>query len=170
MDETSPTFEQVIELMRSAKPPIACRVVELRDHLAERSARVLFDGLQGWFIEDDTRVELRASENCALFDADGKLERVGPMSAGVYSNGCVKAPIEGHLMDLHRVTGRVIRREELDGRQTVLVEAFGLKSDEDIAFRLHVDLATGIVLQISRPDLGVVLRLEELRVGSSSAE
>jgi hypothetical protein len=47
MLEPLPTFEQVCELMRSPKPPIACRVVELDGGSVRRTATVLFDGLQG---------------------------------------------------------------------------------------------------------------------------
>jgi len=52
MVEPLPTFEQVCELMRSPKPPIACRVVELDGGSVRRTATVLFDGLQGWYIDD----------------------------------------------------------------------------------------------------------------------
>jgi hypothetical protein len=52
MVEPLPTFEQVLELMRSPKPPIACRVVELDGRSTRRAAAVLFDGLQGWYIDD----------------------------------------------------------------------------------------------------------------------
>jgi hypothetical protein len=166
--EPLPTFQDVVALMRSAKPPLACRVVELRGKVTERSARVLFDGLEGWFIEDDSRIELRTSEGCVLFDSDGKLERIGPTSTGVHSNGWVKTPIQGHLMNLDDAAGRVIRRDEVDGRQALLVEVDGLRRDEDIAFHLHVDLITGIVVQMSRPDMGVVLCVEDLRVGTTT--
>lgn len=46
MVEPLPTFEQVLELMRLPKPPIACRVVEFDGRTARRTAAVLFDGLQ----------------------------------------------------------------------------------------------------------------------------
>lgn len=166
MDETLPTFEEVVELIGSTKPPVACRVVELRGDGTERSAKVLFDGVESWFIEDGARVELRASRDRVLFDEAGELRRVGPGSAFVYSNAWVKTPIEGYLMNLEGATGRVTGRDEVDGRQAVIAEFLGLRVGEDIAFLLHVDLETGIVLRMSRPDLGEVLRIEGLRVGT----
>jgi hypothetical protein len=92
MTEPLPTFEQVRELMRSSKPPIACRVVELDSGTARRMAAVLFDGLQGWYIDDGTRVEVRSSDEVVLFDSEGGLQRIGPGMGGVHSNGWVKTP------------------------------------------------------------------------------
>ncbi len=151
--------------MRQARPPITCRVVEFRAELTARSARVMFDGSQGWFIEDDAGVEFRACDGSVLFDADGRLEHV---SGDAHSNAWVKTPIQGDRMNLDDATGHVIGLEEFDGRQTVVVDTLGLRAGEDVTFRLHVDLATGIVLQMSRQDLGTVLRIEQLRVGASS--
>lgn len=168
MEETLPTFDEVVELIRSAKPPIACQVVELRDSVTLRSARVLFDGLQTWFIDDDGKIELRGSDGSALFDAAGELERVA-LGKGkmVHSNGWVKTPIEGRRMDLDRASGRVVGREDVGDRRAILVEFLGLKAGEETTFQFHVDLATGIVLRMSRSDLGQVLRVAGLRVGTA---
>jgi hypothetical protein len=111
MVEPLPTFEQVLELMRSSKPPIACRVVELDGVTPRRTAAVLFDGLQGWYIDDGARAEVRSSNESALCDSGGKLQRVGPGVGGVHSNGWVKTPIEPRRMSLDRATGRVLRRD-----------------------------------------------------------
>lgn len=165
MDETLPTFDEVVDRIRSPKPPLACRVVELRDGVAERSARVFFDGIAGWFIESDERVEFRHSDDFVVFDEGGELKRVGP-GMQVHSNAWVKTPIEGRRMSLDEATGRVIGGEEVDGRRSILVEFLGLKSGEDTAFQLHIDLETGVVLRMSRPDLGLILRLEDLRIGT----
>jgi hypothetical protein len=73
MVEPLPTFEQVLEPMQSPKPPIACRVVELDGGSVRRTATVLFDGLQGWYIDDGARVEVRSSDESVLFDSDGKI-------------------------------------------------------------------------------------------------
>jgi len=69
MVEPLPTFEQVLEPMQSPKPPIACRVVELDGGSVRRTATVLFDGLQGWYIDDGARVEVRSSDESVLFDS-----------------------------------------------------------------------------------------------------
>jgi hypothetical protein len=119
MVEPLPTFEQVLELMRSPKAPIACRVVELDGRTARRTAAVLFDGLQGWYIDDGARVEVRSSDESVLFDSEGNLQRVGPGVGGVHSNGWVKTPIEPRRTSLERATGRVIRRDPLDERPTL---------------------------------------------------
>ena len=68
-------------------------------------------------------------------------------------------------MSLDQATGRVIGLEDVDGRRSVLAEFHGLRSGEDAAFTLHIDLDTGLVLRMSRADLGVILRLEDLRIG-----
>jgi hypothetical protein len=166
MVEPLPTFEQVLELMRSPKPPIACRVVELDGRTARRTAAVLFDGLQGWYIDDGARVEVRSSDESVLFDSEGNLQRVGPGVGGVHSNGWVKTPIEPRRMSLDRATGRVVRRDMMEERPTLVIEALGLREGEDVIFEMQVDVATGVVVQISRNDLGLVLRVETLRVGS----
>jgi hypothetical protein len=166
MVEPLPTFEQVVELMRSPKPPIACRLVELDGVTPRRTAAVLFDGLQGWYIDDGARVEVRSSDESVLFDSEGNLQRVGPGVCGVHSNSWVKTPIEPRRMRLDQATGRVLRRDMLDERSTLVIEALGLREGEDVIFEMQVDVATGVVVQMSRADLGLVLRVEALRVGS----
>jgi hypothetical protein len=160
-----PTFDQVVSLIRSPKPPLACRVVELRYGVEGRSARVLFDGISSWFIESDERIEFRHSDDLALFDEGNKLRRLGP-NVRSHSNGWAKTPIEGNRMILDQATGRVIGLEDVDGRRSVLAEFHGLRSGEDTVFQLHIDLDTGLVLRMTRTDLGPILRLEHLRIGS----
>jgi hypothetical protein len=69
-------------------------------------------------------------------------------------------------MSLDRATGRVLRGDTLDERPTLVIEALGLREGEDVTFEMPVDVATGVVVQISRNDLGLVLLVEGLRVGS----
>jgi len=85
---------------------------------------------------------------------------------GVHSNGWVKTPIEPRRMSLDRATGRVLRGDTLDERPTLVIEALGLREGEDVTFEMQIDVATGVVVQISRNDLGLVLLVEGLRVGS----
>jgi hypothetical protein len=73
-----PPFEQVLELMRSPKPPIACRAVELDGRTARSTAVVLFDGLQGWYIDDGARVEVRSSGESVLFDSEAAFSELAP--------------------------------------------------------------------------------------------
>jgi hypothetical protein len=54
----------------------------------------------------------------------------------------------------------------IDERPTLVIEALGLREGEDVIFEMQVDDATGVVVQVSRADLGLVLRVEGLRVGS----
>jgi len=167
MVEPLPTFDEVREQMRSPKPPVGCRVVEFDHGEVRRSATVLFDGLQGWYIDDGTQVEVRGSDECVLFDSDGTLERVGPGLGYVHSNAWAKTPIEPRRMLLDEARGRVLRRDEVNGRSVVVVEFSGLRRpDDDVVFEMQVDAATGVVLAMSRPDLGLVLRVDDLRVGS----
>jgi len=51
-------------------------------------------------------------------------------------------------------------------RSSVLAEFNGLRAGEDVVFQLHIDLDTGVVVRISRADLGLILRLDDLRIGS----
>ena len=152
--------------MRSPKPPMACRVVEFDGGSVRRTATILFDGLQGWYIDDGDRVEVRSSDESVLFDSEANLQRVGPGVGSVHSNGWVKTPIEPGRMSLDRATGRVLRRDTLDGRPTLVIEALGLRESEDVIFEMQVDIATGVVMAMSRANLGLVLRVEGLRTGS----
>jgi len=68
-------------------------------------------------------------------------------------------------MNLDRATGRALRRDAFEEQSTLVIEALGLREGEDVAFGMPVDVATGVVMEMSRADLGVVLRVEGLRVG-----
>lgn len=162
---TLPAFDEVLALIRLPKPPLACRVVEMRDGDELRSARVIFDGIAGWLIETEDGRELRHADDFVLFDDAGVLRRIGP-HLDSHSNGWVKTPIEGKRMSLDQATGRVIGLERIDGRESVLAEFHGLRSGEDATFQLSVDLATGVIVRIVRTDLGLILRLEDLRIGT----
>jgi hypothetical protein len=72
-------------------------------------------------------------------------------------------------MMLDRATGRVVRRDTLENRPTLVIEAEGLREGEDVTFEMQVDVATGVVVQMSRNDLGLVLRVEGLRIGSTES-
>jgi hypothetical protein len=69
-------------------------------------------------------------------------------------------------MSLDRATGRVLRRDTLDERPTLVIEVLGLREGEDVNFEMQVDVATGVVMAMSRADLGLVLRVEGLRIGT----
>jgi hypothetical protein len=56
--------------MRSPEPPVACRVIELESGSVRRTATVLFDGLQGWYIDDGSRVEVRSSDGSVQLDSE----------------------------------------------------------------------------------------------------
>ncbi|HEY6651340.1 MAG TPA: hypothetical protein VI364_03495 [Actinomycetota bacterium] len=68
-------------------------------------------------------------------------------------------------MSLDQAVGRVIGPEDVDGRRSVLAELHGLRSGEDTAFQLHIDLDTGLVLRTARAELGLILQIEDLRIG-----
>ena len=165
MGSALPTFDQVVDLIRSPKPPLACRVLELSNGDEMRSARVIFDGMSAWFIESDEMVEFRIADDLAVFDEGGELKRVGP-GMGVHSNPWVKTAIQGERLNLDEASGHVIRREVVDGRPAILVEVIGLRAGEDTVFELQVDLETGVILRMSRPDLGPILRVDDLRIGT----
>ena len=109
MESPLPTFAEVVASIKSPKPPLTCRVVEFEDGAEKRSARVIFDGLSGWFVEDDARVEFRSSDDRVLLYESGVLRAL----PGAHSNGWVKTPIQGRRMSLEGSTGNVIDREDL---------------------------------------------------------
>ncbi|MGZ8619581.1 MAG: hypothetical protein ACXWYE_06740 [Actinomycetota bacterium] len=165
MGEALLTFDEIVDLIRTPKPPLACRVVELTDGDEVRSARVIFDGIAGWLIETDEGTEFRHADDFVLFDKEGTLRRLGP-GLSAHSTGWVKTPIEGRRMSLDQASGRVLGLGVVDGRRSMRAEFRGLRAAEDAVFEFDVDLETGIVLRMSRTDLGLVMRLEDLRIGS----
>jgi hypothetical protein len=162
MEKQLPTFDNVVASLRSPKPALACRIVELERGIVKRSATVIFDGLTGWFIESEGRVEFRPTDDRVLLDEGGTL-RCWP---GAHSNGWVKTPIQADRMSLEEVTGRVLGREEIDDRPAIVAEFKGLRSGEDTVFRFHVDEETGVVLRMSREDMGMILRVDAFRVAT----
>jgi hypothetical protein len=164
--DATPSFDRIRGLIESHKPPLACRVVELTNGEVVRSASVIFDGINGWYVDDGTRVELRAAEDRATFVEAGAVERVGPGMV-VSSSNWVKSAIDGRrIAYLDEASGVVIGREAVEGRSCWVVETDGLKRDVDALFRLHVDEETGVILRMSRDDVGEVLRVEQLLYGT----
>ena len=160
MGKPLPSFDEVVASLRSPKPALACRVIELERGDEKRSATVVFDGLSGWFIDSEGRVEFRPTDDRVLFLESGTLRSL----PAAHSNGWVKTPIQGSRMTLDDATGRVLGREEIDGRSAIVAEFSGLRRGEDTVFLFHVDEQTGVVLRMSREDMGTVLRVDDLRV------
>jgi hypothetical protein len=73
-----PTFDELRELMVSRKPPLTARVVQQRADEPNRSGSVIFDGFNGWYIDDGRRIELRPAEDRAVLIEGGVIERYGP--------------------------------------------------------------------------------------------
>ena len=166
MAEALPSFEQVQRLIASKKPPLAARVVERRDGQIAREASVVFDGINAWFIDDGSKIELRAAEDRAVFVEDGELERVGPGMVASSGNW-VKSVVDGRrLASLDRAEGEVSGPDELVGRRCWLVRATGLRADEEAVFLLHVDTQTGVIMRTAREDIEVIVDVEELLLGS----
>jgi len=166
--EETPTFDEVKRLIAAKKPPLAARVVERRDGNPTREASVVFDGINAWFIDDGSRIEMRAAEDRVVFVEEGSVERVGPGMVAS-SNNWVKTPIDGRRMPyLDRSEGEVLGRDELFERSCWLVRAEGLRADEDAVLLLHVDTETGVILREAREDADVVLDVEELMLGTAT--
>ncbi len=166
MSDAMPSFDLIRGLIEAQKPPLTARVTEIRDDTALRSALVIFDGINGWYIDDGERIEFRAVEDRVLFVEAGSVDRYGPGMVASSGNW-VKSVIDGRrIAYLDRAEGTVLGRDEVDGRPCWVVEASGLKRDDDIVFTLRVDEQTGVILRMARGDLGEVMRVEELRVGS----
>ena len=160
-----PTFDELRELMMSRKPPLTARVVQQRAVEPDRAASVIYDGLNAWYIDDGTSVELRPAEDRAVLVEAGVAERFGPRM-NVYAHGWVKVAIDPRRMaELEDATGSILGREPALGRDCWIATVAGLKSDEEVELRLHVE--TGVVVRIAREDLpGEVLEVRELRLGT----
>jgi hypothetical protein len=162
-----PTFDALRELMMSRKPPLTARVVQQRAHEPDRSASVIYDGLNAWYIDDGTSVELRPAEDRAVLVEGGVAERFGPRM-NVYAHGWVKLAIDPRRMsELEDATGSIVGREGALGRDCWVATVVGLKSDEEVELTLHVDVETGVVVRIARHDMpGEMLEVRELRLGT----
>ena len=158
-----PTWEEVRALMLAPKPPLACTAFGLG---RGGQVRVLFDGAETWFLEDDGRVELRASDERSMLDGDDGLRRTDGVH--VHSFGWVKSAIEPRrLGSLQDADGAVTGREDAGGRPCLVVEASGLKREGGAPFRLWVDEETGVILRMVRiDDPAPLLVLYGLRVGT----
>jgi hypothetical protein len=164
--EPLPSFNHLRGLIASKKPPLAARIVERTDGQVTREASVVFDGINGWFIDDGMKLELRAAEDRVVFVEEGGLERIGPGMVAS-SNTWVKNAIDGRRMAyLDRADGEVLGPDELGGRPCWLARASGLRSDEEVVLLLHVDRETGILMRTAREDLDVTLDVEELMLGA----
>jgi hypothetical protein len=165
--EAVPSFEQVKALIASRKPPLAARLVERRDGVVHREASVVFDGVNGWFVDDGRRIELRATEDRVTYVEEGTVERIGPGMVAT-SNNWVKSAIDGRrTAHLDRADGEVLGPDEILGRACWLVRARGLKQDvPEAVFLLHVETETGVILRTAREDADVVLDVEELLLGT----
>jgi hypothetical protein len=164
--DATPSFDRIRGLIESHKPPLACRVVELADGEVRRSASVIFDGINGWYIDDGSRIELRAAEDRATFVENGAVERVGPGMV-VSSGNWVKAAIDGRrIANLDGSSGSVVGRETIDERPCWIVDVEGLKARDDAVLRLRVDEETGVIVRMAREDRGEVLRVEDLVLGT----
>lgn len=162
-----PTFDELRELMVSRKPPLTARVVQERAEESGRSASVIYDGLNGWYIDDGTIVELRPAEDRAVLIEDGVAERFGP-GMNVYAHGWVKVAIDPRRMAyLEDASGSVVGQEVLLGRDCWIATVLGLKADDEVEFTLHVDVESGVVVRTAREDLpGEMLEVRELTLGT----
>jgi hypothetical protein len=167
VSDRAPSFEEVKALIASRKPPVAAHVVERRDGEVVRQARVIHDGINGWYVDDGDRIELRAAEDRATFVERGTVERIGPGMVAS-ANTWVKIALDGRRMaELERSAGEVVGPDELRGRACWVARVVGLRGNEpDVAFQIHVDAETGILLRTAREDVDVLLDVEDLVVGT----
>jgi hypothetical protein len=138
-------------------------VVDVRDGRDFRTARVVFDGVEGWWIDDGEKVELRVDEGRATFVQPSGIERVD--HENVYANGWVKAAVEGRLMAyMDEAAGDVKSSEMIDGRRCWMAEVSGLKAGVEEAIKLFVDQETGVIL-LSKGN-GAELQVRDLHLGT----
>lgn len=162
----TPSWADIKQLILRPKPPLSCTVAEVNGTGDLRVARVVFDGADGWWIDDGTRGELRLSDERALFVDEERVELVAG-SGFVYANGWVKSAIEGRLLaSLEEARGEVGGTETVLGRRCWICEVTGLRQGDDGSFRLAVDSKTGVIVQMQRSDGGGRLEVRDLRFGA----
>lgn len=159
----SPTWDEVRELMvRRPKPPIRATVTDT-SRTPPRRLHVIHDGLDGWLIEEDARIEMSAGEaSTVVFDGH---ELVGFRGQHVASDTHVKAMFEGHLMaSIDEASGTVIGREVCAGREAWVVDVVGLRRDSEDRFRLSVDAEHGFVVRLEGRD--AVVAMDDVVIGT----
>jgi hypothetical protein len=162
----TPTWADVKRLVLHPKPPLTCTVAEVDDTGDVRAARVVFDGADGWWIDDGTKGELRLSDERVVFVEQERVELVAGKGF-VYASGWVKTAIEGRLMsNLDGASGEVRGTETVHGRACWICDLAGLKSGDDVSFRLAVDTETGVIVRMERSDGRGSLEVRDLRLGS----
>jgi hypothetical protein len=154
------------------KPPLRARVVEFDGDKVSRAAEVLFDGVEGWYIDDGSRQELNLGTSAVTLSEDV----LTAYSGHVHANAWVKPLFAGHLMTAFeappsqvpsRITGEVAGRDILLGRPCHIAELKGMKDlDDETVFRMWVDEAHGFVLRMQRAGSAMRLEVAELIVGS----
>jgi len=165
VSDPAPSFEEIQRLVASKKPPLAARVIERRDDEITREASVVFDGINAWFVDDGTRIELRAAEDRVVYVADGTIERVGPGMVAA-SNAWVKNLLDGRRTRIDQAAGDVLGPDDLFERRCWLVRVEGWRANDETAFLLHVDAQTGVILRQAREDEETTLDVEELMLGT----
>lgn len=163
--DTPPSWAELVDLLRSPKPPLSCTVARTDEGDVERRVRVVFDGRDGWWIDDGERFGLQtASEHVLLGERDHLALHTGN---AVHWRGLEKTVIDGARMaNLGSATGMVVGSDAIEGRPCWIAEVEGLRTGEDVTFRLWIDLATGISIRMERLDLDrpVVVEVRDLLV------
>lgn len=164
MNDT-PSWDELKDLIAThPKPPIKARVVE--HGVTERQAKVLYDGVDTWHIDDGTRIELTSARSTTIND-DRRFETMRDFG-GTASNNWVKTLVHGGLAAyLEDSTGQVVGSDEIEGRLCWVADVKGLREDDPTTeFRNWVDAHTGLILRISRQDaVDAVAELRDLEVG-----
>jgi hypothetical protein len=172
MDDSSdqPTWAEIRDLIRtSPKPPLRARLVE-RDGAAQRQAVIIHDGVQGWYLDTGSAIELTNLDARSTVIVEGSRVRAW-RGFGVAINNEFKAAIQGTLIAyLEDSQGQIVAREPILGRPCWVAEVNGLWKDKPhAAFRIWVDEETGILLRIWRSDKPrYSLSIEELYLGKAT--
>jgi hypothetical protein len=155
--------ELALLIERRPKPPVRARVVRSTS-AARDEAWVLHDGLDTWHIATGTRIEVTGAESTTIVD-EGRFESIRGM--GVASNLWAKMMIQGRLFgDLTTKPGAVVGQEVIDGNPCWVADVAGLRSGEEVTFRLWVHTETGIILRVERLDeIEAVVQLTDVTFG-----
>ena len=156
------------------KPPVRARLVERQDGTVIRTASVMYDGDDLWYVDDGHRIELNKTREVALLVDENALMRI---AGNVAANSWAKSMLAGHLLvgldappspsaEAPRARGRVVAVESVNGYECWVADIEGLKADQDVTFRLWVEPNAGFVIRLMREDIGASVDAEDLVIGT----
>ncbi|HJP64726.1 MAG TPA: hypothetical protein VKA30_00315 [Actinomycetota bacterium] len=156
---TSPTQEQLKELVRSEKPAFFAKG-RTTDPDRGLTFTALHDGQGNWFIERPNKMEFKSAGRTILVER----HRVAVIDIPVAANNDVKGNLDGkRIAYLNEGSLEITGTTEMLGRPCFEIRAWGLKQGDDQPFEMVVDRETGLILRLSQGE--ALFEVTELRMG-----